>query len=305
MSELKTFFSFYGGKWRAAPTYPEPVYNTIIEPFAGAAGYSLHYAARNIILIDKDPIIAGLWQWLIRVPVADILSIPDHVDHVDDVKLCVEARWLVGFSLNQGSAQPKKQRSKSGSFKGGSWGPQLKARIAQQVEAIRHWRVIHGTYRDAPNITATWFVDPPYQTAGIYYRYSSKAIDFSDLASWSRALAGQVIVCENEGADWLPFQAHKVLNAASSQGKAKKSAEVIWLNTSTIPAHELVADAAGVPGHDAAAHHADHGLPEHEQPAADLPTQRAEGEPAAAGAGGELDARQQHLAGREAPGSDH
>ena len=72
----------------------------------------------------------------------------------------------------------------------------------------------------------------------------------------------------------------------------------------TIPAHEPT-DAAGVPGHDAPAHHADHGLPEHEQPAAGLPAQRAEGEPPAAGAGGELDAGKQHLTGREAPGTDH
>ncbi len=74
--------------------------------------------------------------------------------------------------------------------------------------------------------------------------------------------------------------------------------------TATISAHEL-ADAAGVPGHDAAAHHADHGLPEHEQPAAGLPAQRAEGEPSAPGAGGAVDAWEQHVAGREAPGIDH
>lgn len=64
----------------------------------------------------------------------------------------------------------------------------------------------------------------------------------------------------------------------------------------TIPAHDC-ADAAGVPGHDAPTHHADHGLLEHEQPAVGLPAQRAEGEPAAAGAGGAVDAREQYVAG--------
>jgi DNA modification methylase len=75
-------------------------------------------------------------------------------------------------------------------------------------------------------------------------------------------------------------------------------------HAATIPAHELV-DAAGVPGHDAAAHHADHGLHESGQPAADLPTQRTEGESAAPGTGGAVDAREQHKSRREAPGSDH
>ena len=78
----------------------------------------------------------------------------------------------------------------------------------------------------------------------------------------------------------------------------------IMHHAGTIPAHEL-ADAAGVPGHDAPAHHADHGLLEHEQPAAGIPAQRAEGEPAAAGPGGAVDAREQHVTGREAPGTDH
>lgn len=60
----------------------------------------------------------------------------------------------------------------------------------------------------------------------------------------------------------------------------------------TIKAHERTDDTAGVPGHDAPAHHADHGLHERDQPAAGLPAQRAEGEPAAAGAGGAVDARE-------------
>ncbi len=72
----------------------------------------------------------------------------------------------------------------------------------------------------------------------------------------------------------------------------------------TIPPHELL-DAAGVPGHDAPAHHADHGLHEHEQPAFGLPAQRTEGESPAAGAGGAVDAREQYVAGWEAPGTDH
>jgi len=43
MSGLRPFWRYYGGKWRAAPSYPSPRCETIIEPFAGAAGYSLRY----------------------------------------------------------------------------------------------------------------------------------------------------------------------------------------------------------------------------------------------------------------------
>jgi hypothetical protein len=34
---LRPFWRYYGGKWRAAPRYPRPTHDTIIEPFAGAA----------------------------------------------------------------------------------------------------------------------------------------------------------------------------------------------------------------------------------------------------------------------------
>jgi len=39
--KLRPFWRYYGGKFRAAPRYPTPTHKTIVEPFAGAAGYSL------------------------------------------------------------------------------------------------------------------------------------------------------------------------------------------------------------------------------------------------------------------------
>jgi len=35
-------FSYYGSKSKLAQHYPTPKYDTIVEPFAGAAGYSLY-----------------------------------------------------------------------------------------------------------------------------------------------------------------------------------------------------------------------------------------------------------------------
>lgn len=44
---LKPFFTFYGGKWRAAPHYAPPEFATIVEPFAGAAGYSVRHHTKR------------------------------------------------------------------------------------------------------------------------------------------------------------------------------------------------------------------------------------------------------------------
>jgi site-specific DNA-adenine methylase len=62
---LRPFLRYYGGKWSLAPSYPEPRFATIIEPFAGAAGYSLRYADRRVTLVEKYPVIAGIWRYLI------------------------------------------------------------------------------------------------------------------------------------------------------------------------------------------------------------------------------------------------
>ncbi len=60
---LRPFFGYYGGKWRdAIKHYPEPQHDTIVEPFAGSAGYSLRYANRKVILCEIDPVLASVWQ---------------------------------------------------------------------------------------------------------------------------------------------------------------------------------------------------------------------------------------------------
>lgn len=63
--KLHPFWTYFGGKYRLGIKYPPPTYNTIIEPFAGAAGYALNYSERNVILCDLNPIIAGIWKYLI------------------------------------------------------------------------------------------------------------------------------------------------------------------------------------------------------------------------------------------------
>ena len=76
---LRPFWTFFGGKWRIAPKYPAPVYDTIIEPFAGEAGYALRHASAKVVLVEADPLIAGIWRWLIKVTPSEVRDRRAHV----------------------------------------------------------------------------------------------------------------------------------------------------------------------------------------------------------------------------------
>jgi site-specific DNA-adenine methylase len=229
---LKPFFCYYGGKWRAAPRYPKPQYDTIIEPFAGAAGYSVRHHERNVILYEIDPKIFGIWDYLLNVSETEIRSLPVNIQHVDDLDVPQEAKWLIGFWINKGSATPKKQPStwmKSPNHESEFWGKTIRERIASQLFSIRHWKVFNKSYTSARNRKATWFIDPPYNnSAGRRYRYSLTDEEFEDLAIWCRGRRGQTIVCENLGADWLDFEPFATIRAANGKHKTGYSHEVIW-----------------------------------------------------------------------------
>jgi site-specific DNA-adenine methylase len=235
--KLRPFFCFYGGKWRAAPRYPAPQHDTIIEPFAGAAGYATRYPDRRVVLVEKDPLIAGLWRYLARVSSEEIRRLPllGPGETVADLRICAEARSLVGFWLNKGTTAPVLSPSawaRNPRYAREFWGETVRERIAAQVAHIRHWRVVEASYSEiaSPALAATWFVDPPYQRQGKYYRYSAAEIDFCHLARWCRDLRGQVLVCEQEPAAWLPFRPLAVMKANESRNGKKTSAEVLWTN---------------------------------------------------------------------------
>ena len=46
----KNMFSYYGSKNKIAKLYPLPKYDLIIEPFAGAAWYSVLHRYKNVLL---------------------------------------------------------------------------------------------------------------------------------------------------------------------------------------------------------------------------------------------------------------
>lgn len=226
---LNAFFLYFGSKSQLAKRYPAPRHDVIIEPFAGSAGYSVRHHHKRVILVEKDPVVVALWRFLLRSSARDILALPELEDgqSVDDLQCCQEARWLIGRWINYGTSAPAKTRTPWAKINTHtSWGRTIRARLAAQVEKIRHWEIIDGDYHQAPDIEATWFVDPPYQRGGLQYVMSSAELDFAELGAWCRSRSGQAIVCEEQGATWLPF---RHLTSIRSVGK-NTTTEVVWTN---------------------------------------------------------------------------
>lgn len=226
---MDPMFPYYGSKFRLARHYPSPRHDEVVEAFAGGAGYATFHDVKRAHLIDADPIIAGLWKYLIAVTPGEILALPELPeagDTVDNYDLPQEAKWLIGFWLNRGSATPKKTRTaySTRTDRGQlNWGPRAKDRVARQLDSIRGWTVREGSYADEPNRDATWFVDPPYGDKGKYYRVGFQ--DFGHLGTWCLERQGQVIACEGPGADWLPFR--PLGSFKSTKGRAD---ETVWLS---------------------------------------------------------------------------
>jgi len=143
---------------------------------------------------------------------------------------------LIGFWLNKGGTTPKKTPSvwaRSGIRPNSFWGQAIKERIAAQVTSIRHWKVLNTSYDTAENTPATWFVDPPYQgECGRLYKY--RTIDYKALGTWCQSRVGQVLVCEQDGASWLPFQPFHTIKATPGARGKSYSKEVLWTNESSL-----------------------------------------------------------------------
>lgn len=227
---MRPFFPYYGSKWNIARHYPVPSRDIVIEPFAGSAGYATFYDCPRVALFDADPIVAGVWHYLLHASVPEILALPEMPevgDSVDNYSLPQEAKWLIGFWLNRGSSQPKKSRTAYSARTDKAqlnWGSAAKKRIAEQRPMLAMWTIENKPYHKAPDtLEATWFIDPPYGDKGKFYRFRFN--DFDTLGAWTRARRGQVIACEGPGAKWLPFE--PLGSFKSSNGRAE---EFVYLN---------------------------------------------------------------------------
>lgn len=226
---MKRFLSFYGSKWRIAYKYPDPIYPLVIEPFAGGAGYSTHRNIEQVWLNDADPIIAGVWDYLMTAKPDEIKALPVDISHVEEAPPA--ARSLIGWWFNSGVDVPCRIRSawarNAGKGSGHFWSAKVRDRIAEQLSLIRHWRITNHSYHGLLNIEATWFIDPPYNNkAGSHYRCHD--IDYEHLADWCLSRKGQIIVCENEGANWLPFETLGTVQGTKGKNRKGVSKEVIF-----------------------------------------------------------------------------
>lgn len=177
--------------------------------------------------------VAAIWRYLISADPTEIRAIPE-VDDVDELPAWVPqpARDLVGFAMCYASASPRRTLSKAAAahraagrkFEG--WSPAMRERVASQVPQIRDWEILEGDYTIAPDIEATWFIDPMYQgRPGRRYVLSSTGFDYPALAAWCFSRRGQPIVCEQVGATWLPFRPLGTFKAGPTR---RYSAEAVW-----------------------------------------------------------------------------
>lgn len=210
-------FYYFGSKRRMAPLYPEPLHQLIIEPFAGSAGYACHHAAgHDVLLVERDPRVVALWDRVRSMSVEEALSLPapELGSRTTDMLALTRAVSEHSLASRYITVQPRLVSR---------W-PQLRARLAEMIPLVQGWTIVEGDYTRAPDVEATWFIDPPYQKKVRGYAFRP---DFDLLAEWVLTRRGQVIVCEQQGADWLPF----VPLAEIVGVNGKRSTEVIWTNS--------------------------------------------------------------------------
>jgi site-specific DNA-adenine methylase len=236
-------FRYFGGKKALARHYPVPVYCRIVEPFAGSAGYSLWHATPNheVILIEKDARVVALWNRLKRMSVDELMGI----ECPPLGSRCFEPL------INLTSASENTMRScrfHDAQVTGRmieKW-PGSRAYIAQKLDLIRNWTILEGNYDRLIPIglgreMATYFIDPPYAPRpgqsngsrgdGYAKHCNSRTIDYARVAEWCRSRRGQVIVCEQAGAAWLPFVPFRKVRTTSST-RTIMASEVIWVSNS-------------------------------------------------------------------------
>lgn len=218
-------FNYYGSKSKIIDCYPRPKFNRIIEPFAGSARYSLKYFENDILIVDKFQTITDIWEYLKSASKRDIYSLP----------VLKQGDMLNEFGLSKveiAFLQYITQHGTVGGLKVSEWGARdLKhtiKRIAESLYKIKHWEIRNADYIDLQNENATWFIDPPYQFGGHKYKYSNKQINYNFLSEWCKTRNGQIIVCENTKADWLPFKP-----MIEMHGIMFKTTEAIWSNYPT------------------------------------------------------------------------
>lgn len=224
-------------------------------------GYARYWAplmgTKKVLGYDSDEELISVWRWIRNASPEELLKTPQPSIEGEDIReLCsaagyphAAAVWIrmnqrVGRNTNWGASiwgspvlryedflkKGIEQERVIGWLNNGMWGEQFKIRTLAHRFKWETWKFFARDYRDIPNIEATWFIDPPYQHQGkIYQGGSSEDIDYQELADWCKSRKGQVIVCEDSQADWLPFEDFG-RNTTRTQAKkpGARHREVIW-----------------------------------------------------------------------------
>jgi hypothetical protein len=244
--KIGPLFKWFGSKWQSAKHYPQPQHQTIIEPFAGGAGYSLNYYKHDVVIWEDDPLLKELWHWLIHTATSEeILDIPVGLAVGTDIRT---------LQLTSGQALLLKHWQRTNNVgncwtispwgdKPGQWTENTRNRVSVEVMAIKHWEIAKPIdYIDNPS---TWFIDPPY----LYnYRYNKNLpdFDFSALSTFVGSISRQslVVVCEAENKlngeipDYLPFvKSHRSVTSRRKTSQSHHSSEVIYVREPIIELH--------------------------------------------------------------------
>jgi len=211
-------FYYYGRKKQIARHYPTPSHEVIVEPFAGAASYALHGDSwrLRVVLVEKDKRVAEIWRWLIEEATpSKIAALPSlHAGEKSSEFLhIVHAATKMAFKYKTIKVTPVLERN---------W--EISKRVmASSIHKIKHWELLVGDYSIAPDIEATWFIDPPYRDApGDGYAHGSAQMDYQKLSAWARSRRGQLICCEGPNGDYLPFRALLTLPGVAGKLSVEK-----------------------------------------------------------------------------------
>lgn len=228
-------FAYFGAKHGLARYYPPPGLSTIIEPFAGAAGYSVYWArpGQRVKLYDKDPAVVALWETLLGSSCRDVLQ-----DCEEQLASGQATHPFLTMIRGSGHGRVSGQEvAKVNDWMKVMWG-QEKRRILGALPVMQSgkWSIEGRSYETLDNDRAVWFIDPPYKpygtSAGNEYGQGASTIDYEHLSAWCQERRGQVIVCEQQPADWLNFRPfRKQAPLSTSRTGFQERVEVIWSRT--------------------------------------------------------------------------
>jgi site-specific DNA-adenine methylase len=87
---MQPFIPYYGGKWKLAQRLGPPQRTHVIEPFAGGAGYSCFWEPKKVTLIERDPVVYGVWKFLQKASAKELMRLPSNIWHIDELpsRLC-------------------------------------------------------------------------------------------------------------------------------------------------------------------------------------------------------------------------